>query len=128
MVESGEAVLDESALTGEPLPVTVRSGGSVRSGTAAAGVSFELRAFRPAAESAYAAVVRLVKQAELQRAPFVRIADRYALFFLPATVVVAAVAWLVSGDPVRALAVFVVPNRSSTSCARLTREWICAAW
>jgi heavy metal translocating P-type ATPase len=108
MVLSDEAIVDESALTGEPLPVTVHSGGSVRSGTAATGSSFEVRALRPAAESAYAALVRLVEQAEEERAPFVRVADRYALFFLPATMIVAAAAWAVSGDPVRALAVFVV--------------------
>jgi heavy metal translocating P-type ATPase len=108
MVVGEEAIVDESALTGEPLPVTVRPGGSVRSGSAATGSSFEVRAVRPAAESAYAALVRLVERAEEQRAPFVRIADRYALFFLPATIVVAAVAWAASGDAVRALAVFVV--------------------
>jgi len=108
MVVSEEAIVDESALTGEPLPVTVHRGGSVRSGTAAAGSSFEVRALRPAAESAYAALVRLVERTEEERAPFVRIADRYALFFLPATMVVAAVAWAISGDAVRALAVFVV--------------------
>jgi len=108
MVVSPEAIVDESALTGEPLPVTVHRGGSVRSGTAATGSSFEVRALRPAAESAYAALVRLVEKTEEERAPFVRIADRYALFFLPATIVVAAIAWAVSGDAVRALAVFVV--------------------
>lgn len=108
MVVSEEAIVDESALTGEPLPVTVHQGGQVRSGTAAAGSAFELRALRPAAESAYAALVRLVEQAEGQRAPFVRLADQYAFFFLPATALVAAVAWVISGDPVRALAVFVV--------------------
>ena len=85
LVVSEEAVVDESALTGEPLPVTVHRGGQVRSGTANAGVAFELRALRPAAESAYAALVRLVQQAESERAPFVRMADRYAAFFLPAT-------------------------------------------
>jgi heavy metal translocating P-type ATPase len=108
MVLSGEAIVDESALTGEALPVTVHRGGSIRSGTAAMGGSFELRALRPAAESAYAGLVRLVEQAEEERAPLVRVADRYALFFLPATMLVAAVAWAVSGDAVRALAVFVV--------------------
>ena len=108
MVVSDEAIVDESALTGEPLPVTVHRGGNVRSGTAAAGSAFELRALRPAAESAYAALVRLVEQTEEQRAPFVRLADRYAIFFLPATMIVAAIAWAISGDPVRALAVFVV--------------------
>ena len=108
MVVSEEAIVDESALTGEALPVTVHGGGSVRSGTTAAGSAFELRALRPAAESAYAALVRLVEQAEEERAPFVRLADRYAIFFLPATMLVAGAAWLVSSDPVRALAVFVV--------------------
>ena len=108
MVVSEEAIVDESALTGEPLPVTVHRGGSVRSGTAATGASFEVRALRPAAESAYAALVRLVEKTEEERAPFVRVADRYAMFFLPATMIVAAVAWAISGDPVRALAVFVV--------------------
>ena len=107
-VLSGEAVVDTSTLTGEPLPVTVRRGGSVRSGTAAAGVAFELRALRPAAESAYAALVRLVEQAQTQRAPFVRMADRYAGFFLPLTLAMAGLAWGLSGDPVRALAVVVV--------------------
>jgi heavy metal translocating P-type ATPase len=108
LVVGDEAVVDESALTGEPLPVTVRRGGQVRSGSAGAGGAFELRAIRPARESAYAALVRLVQQAEGERAPFVRMADRYAALFLPTTAVVAGVAWAVSGDPVRALAVFVV--------------------
>ena len=108
MVEGEEAIVDESALTGEPLPVTVRRGGQVRSGTTSAGSAFELQAIRPAAESAYAALVRLVEQAEQERAPFVRLADRYAAIFLPVTTVVAAAAWALSGDAVRALAVFVV--------------------
>ena len=80
----------------------------VLSGSANAGAPFDVRADRPAAESAYAALVRLVEQAQTQRAPFVRMADRYAGFFLPATLLVAGVAWAVSGDPVRALAVVVV--------------------
>ena len=108
LVEAGEAVVDESALTGEPLPITIHRGGQVRSGVVCAGTAFELTALRPASESAYAALVRLVAQAEGQRAPFVRMADRYAAFFLPATAIVAGLAWGISGDPVRALAVFVV--------------------
>lgn len=108
MVETEEAIVDESALTGEPLPVTVHHGGQVRSGTTSAGGAFELRAIRPAAESAYAALVRLVEHAEQEQAPFIRLADRYAAIFLPVTAVVAGVAWALSGDPVRALAVFVV--------------------
>ena len=104
---SDEAVLDESALTGESLPAVRRAGQRVQSGTLAAS-SLRLRATRLAADSAYAAVVRLVEQAEEQRAPFVRMADRYAVFFLVLTTAISGVAWAVSGDAVRALAVFVV--------------------
>jgi len=108
IVVSAEAVVDESTLTGEPLPAAIRRGGSLRSGTTNAGEVFELRATRPAAESAYAALVRLVRAAESQRAPFVRLADRYAAIFLPVTLAIAGLAWGLSGDPIRGLAVLVV--------------------
>jgi heavy metal translocating P-type ATPase len=107
-VLSGEAVVDTSTLSGEPLPETMTRGMSVLSGSANAGPPFDIRASRPASESAYAALVRLVEQAQTQRAPFVRMADRYAGFFLPATMLVAGLAWAVSGDAVRGLAVVVV--------------------
>ena len=107
-VVSSEAVVDTSTLSGEPLPVTLRAGMPVTSGTANAGAPFDVCADRPAAESAYAALVRLVEQAQAQRAPLVRMADRYAGIFLPVTLVVAGLAWALSGDPVRALAVVVV--------------------
>jgi heavy metal translocating P-type ATPase len=107
-VASAEAVVDTSTLSGEPLPVTLRAGMPVMSGTANAGAPFDVRADRPAAESAYAALVRLVEQAHAQRAPFVRMADRYAGIFLPVTLAVAGLAWALSGDPVRGLAVVVV--------------------
>ena len=107
-VRSPEAVLDESALTGESLPATRPRGAAVQSGVANAGGAFELTATRPAAESAYANLVRLVRAAETQRAPFIRLADRYAAFFLPLTLAIAAAAWIGSGDAVRAVAVLVV--------------------
>ena len=101
-------MLDESALTGEPLPVSYGRGHTVRSGSANAGDAFDLRATRSAPESTYAGIVRLVREAERHRAPFVRLADRYAAFFLPVTLVTAGAAWALSGDPVRGLAVLVV--------------------
>ena len=107
-VMSGEAVVDTSTLSGESLPETVRCGMPVLSGCANAGSPFDVRADRPARDSAYAALVRLVEQAQTQRAPMVRMADRYAGFFLPVTLLAAGLAWALSGDPVRALAVVVV--------------------
>lgn len=108
MSDGAEAIIDTSALTGEPLPATVRPGGEILSGTANAADAFDLVVTRPSADSAYAAIVRLVKGATDQRAPFVRLADRYAAFFLPVTLFVAGGAWIASGDPTRMLAVLVV--------------------
>lgn len=102
------AVLDEAALTGEPLPVERGAGDPVRSGVVNAGGPFDLVATASAAESTYAGVVRLVEQAQASSAPFVRTADRFALVFVPLTLVLAGIAWWVAGDPVRAVAVLVV--------------------
>src|SRR6266536_1681436 len=77
-VVSPVAAIDESALTGEALPVELIRGAEVRSGSANAGDAFDLCTTRTAEHSAYAAIVRLVRQAETEPAPFVRIADRYA--------------------------------------------------
>jgi heavy metal translocating P-type ATPase len=105
---SEAATIDAAALTGEPIPVEAIRGEEVSSGAANAGPPFELRALRPASQSVYAGVVRLVRQAEASRAPFVRMADRYAAAFLPFTLAVAGLAWALSGDPVRAVAVLVI--------------------
>jgi heavy metal translocating P-type ATPase len=102
------AVLDESALTGESRPVERREGEPVESGTVNAGGPFDLRAVATAAASTYAGIVRLVAAAQASKAPFVRLADRYALVLLPLTLLVAAAAWIAGGSPVRALAVLVV--------------------
>jgi heavy metal translocating P-type ATPase len=104
----GEALVDEAALTGEALPVSYAAESELRSGSANAGEAFDLRATRLAAESTYAAIVRLVRGAEAQRAPFVRMADRYAAFFLPLALAIGGLAWAVSGDVVRFVAVMVV--------------------
>ena len=107
MVASGVAVLDESALTGEALPAEHEPGEGVRSGTLNAGGPFDLRAETSAADSTYAGIVRLVSEAERSQAPFVRLADRYAMWFLPLTLAVAGIAWAVGGAE-RAVAVLVV--------------------
>lgn len=104
----GDGVFDESALTGESRPVERIQGDQVRSGAVNAGGAFDMRAVATVAESTYAGIVRLVREAESQKAPFVRVADRYAVIFIPVTLVMAGAAWIISGDPVRALSVLVV--------------------
>lgn len=105
---SERVVLDESALSGEALPVVHGRGVLLRSGSVNAGDAFEMRAQAIAAESTYAGVVRMVTAAQGSRTPATRLADRYALWFVPLSLSVAGLAWLVSGDPLRALAVVVV--------------------
>ncbi|OOK72438.1 HAD ATPase, P-type, IC family protein [Mycobacterium kansasii] len=102
------AVLDESALTGEPLQVERAVGEPVRSGVVNAGSAFELRATATADESTYAGIVRMAQQAGAETAPIVRLADRYAAWFLPLSLLLASAAWLASGSAVRAVAVLVV--------------------
>ncbi len=109
VVADPAATLDEAALTGEARPVERRRGEPVSSGTLNAGTApFRMRATAAAAESAYAGIIRLVRQAQASKAPLERLADRYAAMFLPFTLAVAAAAWWLSGNPTRALAVLVV--------------------
>jgi heavy metal translocating P-type ATPase len=107
VVTSSAATIDESALTGEPIPVVKSRGAAILSGSLNVGETFELTVSAPAGESTYAGIVRLVTAAQTAKAPFVRLADRYALVFLPVTLALAFVAWLISGDLIRSLAVLV---------------------
>ena len=102
------AVLDQSALTGEAIPVQRTAGGAVMSGSTNVGDAFDLIVSRRAAESTYAGIVRLVEAAQRSKAPMSRLADKFALIFLLLTVAVAGGAWLWTGDPIRAVAILVV--------------------
>ena len=79
IILSPDAMIDEAALTGEPIPVMRREGEPARSGTVNAGETFEIRARATACESTYAGIVRMVNAAQTAKAPFIRLADRYAL-------------------------------------------------
>ena len=107
-LEDAGATLDESMLTGEPLPVSLQQGARVRSGGVNAGGAFRLRASAGAAGSTYAAIIRLTQAAAQSRAPLVRLADRWAIGFILLTALLAGAAWAITGDPRRALAVLVV--------------------
>src|SRR5215510_4546952 len=107
VITSPATMIDEAALTGEPIPVARRMGELAQSGTLNAGETFEIRVTATAGESTYAGIIRMVTAAQTAKAPFIRMADRYALLLLPVTLVVAGAAWLLAGDAIRALAVLV---------------------
>lgn len=100
--------VDTSALTGESLPVRLMRGAEAMSGATNAGEAFDLTALRPAKDSTYAGIVRLVAEAQASKAPMSRLADKWSLGFLAVTVSIAFAAWWVTGDPIRAVAVLVV--------------------
>ena len=102
-----DATLDESALTGEPLPVNRLIGDEISSGILNAGSPLEYVASSTSQDSTYAGIIALVKAAQAKSAPGVRIANQWALRFVPVALTIAAGAWIITGDVKRAIAVLV---------------------
>ena len=107
-IDSENAFINMSALTGESLPVSLSRGADVLSGAMNAGDAFDIIAKHEAKDSNYAGIVRLVEEAQHSKAPMSRLADRWSIGFLIVTVVIAFGAWWFTGDPIRAVAVLVV--------------------
>jgi heavy metal translocating P-type ATPase len=107
-VLAGESGVDQSMLTGEPLIVEVGPGSEILSGSVNVQGALEVTALRPAAESQYERIVALVREAQADKPPIQRLADRAAIVFTPLTLVMCALAWLVTGDPASVLSVLVV--------------------
>lgn len=105
---TGEAEIDESALTGEPLAHPKLEGDGLLSGSVNAGGAFEMRADAPSSESQYARIVALVRQAQDSQSPVTRLADRYAVWFTPLTLLLCAFGWWYTGNPETVLSVLVV--------------------
>src|SRR5688500_6451753 len=108
IVIEGRSHVDGSRITGEPIPVRAYAGTPLLSGMVNTDGSLTLRATAPAAGSQYARIVELVRSAQENKAPLQRLADRYAVWFTPATLLVCLIAWIISGDPVRVPAGLVV--------------------
>ena len=100
IVTEGRATLDESMVSGEPLPVEKSPGDPLTGGTLARSGSLVMRAERVGAETTLARIVALVAKAQRSRAPIQALADRVAGVFVPAVVAVAllaAIGWMVAG-------------------------------
>jgi heavy metal translocating P-type ATPase len=108
VVASGRPLLDLSRLTGEPLPVSAEPGTLIRSGSHNLESPFELRSTTLASESGYARIVELVRSAQASKAPLQRLADRYAIWFTPLTLLACGATFVATHDLLRVLAVLVV--------------------
>jgi heavy metal translocating P-type ATPase len=105
---SREAVLNLANLTGEPLPETVTEGAFIKSGSVNAGAAFDLTVSGTLATSTYAKIIDLVKNAERDQAPFVRLSAAANLPFTLLTLLISGGVYLFTGDVVRVLAVLVI--------------------
>ena len=107
-LEDDEGEFDESSLTGESMPVTHRRGSTVLSGSINGDSVVRLRAARASKDSEYQRIVALVQAASNSKAPFVRLADRFAVPFTIVAFAIAGIAWAVAGDAQRFAEVLVV--------------------
>jgi Zn2+/Cd2+-exporting ATPase len=105
---SGVSAVDESAMTGEPLPVHKQLGDEILAGTLNHNGVLKARATKIGRDTTLGKVITLVSEAELHRPEAVRLIDRYATWFTPAILTCAAIAWVVSGEVSRAVAVLIV--------------------
>lgn len=108
-----QAQIDESSLTGEPLPKSKDAGDKVYSGTVNVGGAFEMMAKAPSSESQYAKIVDLVRKAQQEKAPIQRLADKYAVWFTPITITISLAGWAITGNLQTILAVLVVATPCS---------------
>ena len=107
-IVSGNAQIDESSLTGEPLSKIKHIGEEVFSGTINTGNIFEIKAKRISEESQYSKIVKLVKKAREEKAPIQRLADKYAVWFTPITLAMCGFGWLLTQNVQTILSVLVV--------------------
>ena len=105
---SGVSAVDESAMTGESLPVVKQVGDDILAGTMNHNGVIKAQATKVGQDTTLGKVIKLVSEAELHRPEAVRLIDRYATWFTPVILICAAIAWIVTADVSRAVAVLIV--------------------
>ena len=107
-VLSGNGVMDEAYLTGEPFLIPKAPGSEVLSGAINGDASLTIKASKLATESRYAQIMDVMRQTEQKRPHLVRLADSLGAWYTPLAVLIAVAAWVLSGESIRFLAVLVV--------------------
>ncbi len=107
-VIEGRGVMDESYLTGEPYRMLKTPGTTVLSGAINGETALTIRATRRAVDSRYAQIMGVMKESEQRRPQIRRLADQLGALYTPLAVAIAAIAWFVTGQPLRFLSVIVV--------------------
>jgi Cd2+/Zn2+-exporting ATPase len=105
---SGVSAVDESAMTGEPLPIEKQIGDTILAGTLNHNGVIKAKATKVGKDTTLGKVINLVSEAEMHRPEAVRLIDRYATWFTPAILTCAAIAWIFTGDISRAVALMIV--------------------
>ncbi len=107
-IVSGNASVNQAAITGESVPVDKQAGDAVFAGTLSEVGALELRATKVGAETTLGQIRRMVAEAQEQKAPIERILDRYAKFYTPCAILLGLGVWWWSGDPLRAITILIV--------------------
>ena len=108
VVIEGHGVMDESYLTGEPFQITKTSGSTVISGAINAESALTIQATKRAGDSRYAKIMEVMRESEAKRPQLRRLGDQLGAIYTPVAVAVAILAWMISGEAVRFLAVLVI--------------------
>jgi heavy metal translocating P-type ATPase len=108
VVTEGHGVMDESYLTGEPFQITKTSGSNVLSGAINGESALTIRTTQRAADSRYAKIMEVMRESESKRPQLQRLGDRLGAIYTPVALVVATLAWVISGESIRFLAVLVI--------------------
>jgi len=116
-VVSGQATVDQAAITGESMPVEAGPGTKVFAATIARLGSLRVRATHVGADTTFGRVIRMVEEAEAHRADVQRIADKFSAYYLPVVAGVAALTFLIRRDPLATAAVLVVACSCSFALA-----------
>jgi len=108
VIIKGNAAINESTLTGESLPVDKKQGDTIYSGTINEGNAFEMRATKTGDDTKFALIKRLILEAESQKAPIQRVADRYAKYFIPLVLAISVIVFILTWNIYTAITLLIV--------------------